>query len=280
MTLWYAAIVRIGGGIVGSFLRITVAVLVILVALGALTRGDFGVFLIVTSVLMGFLALTNTFGFRGWMSSLLRIRAGTTSTSQESPPVPQPSSTAVQRDEIKARFRSLPDRYMVAIDRLSDTEVAELSAALRRLQLEPGGALIPRRGETVIGCKRQVQRYEWKRLTIRQGGGGGWSWSVRVMPGLYLRRSFRSPAKSVQVRELNLVDTGILYLTTERLYFDGERNISIWYDKLDSLPQWSKEGFLVLQHGEKDVLVRVGDGQDAMAWAVVAGFLATCRDAG
>ena len=263
-----------------SFLRITVAILVILVALGALTRGDFGAFLIVTSVLMVFLALTDTFGFRGWISSLLRIRADTASTSQELPPVPQPSRTAVQRDEIKARLPSLPDRYTVAIDKLSDTEVAELSAALRRLHLEPGGALIPRKGETVIGCKQEARRYEWKRRTIRQGGGGGWGLSARVMRGVYLHQFFRSPAKSVQVRELNPVDTGTLYLTTERLYFDGERNISIWYDKLDSLPQWSKEGLLVLQHGEKDVLVRVGNGQDAMAWAVVAGFLATCRHAG
>ncbi|HXF56341.1 MAG TPA: hypothetical protein VNO34_01955 [Actinomycetota bacterium] len=186
----------------------------------------------------------------------------------------------MQRDEIKARLPSLPARYAVAIDKLSDTEVSELSAALRRLHLEPGGALIPRKGEIVIGCKRKGRRYEWKRRTIRQGGGGGWGLSARLMRGLYLHRFFRSPAKSVQVRELNPADTGTLYLTTERLYFDGERNISIWYDKLDSPPQWSKGGFLVLQRGEKDVLVRVGDGQDAMAWALVASFLATCRRAG
>lgn len=186
----------------------------------------------------------------------------------------------MQRDEIKARLPSLPDRYTVAIDKLTDTEIAELSAALRRLHLEPGGALIPRKGETVIGCNREVRRYEWKRRTIRQGGGGGWGLSVRVMRGVYLHQFFRGPAKSVQVRELDPTDTGTLYLTTERLHFDGERNISICYDKLDSLPQWSKEGLLVLQHGEKDVLVRVGNGQDAKAWAVVAGFLATCRHGG
>ncbi|GEM_PF-4235885 len=263
-----------------SFLRIAVAVFLSLVVFGALTRGDFGAFLIVTSVLIVFLALTDTFGFRTWLSSRLQRQAGTTSTSPDLPTVSQASGTAVQRDEIKARLSSLPDRYTVAIDKLVDAEVAELSAALRRLQLEPGGALIPRKGETIIGCKREVHRYEWKHRTIRRGGGSGWGLSARVMRGVYLHHFFRSPAESVQVRELNPVDTGTLYLTTERLYFDGERNISIWYDKLDSLPQWSKEGLLVLQYGEKDVLVKVGDGQDAMAWAVIAGFLPTCRHAG
>jgi hypothetical protein len=96
----------------------------------------------------------------------------------------------VQRDEIKARLPSLPDRYTVAIDKLIDTEVAELSAALRRLHLEPGGALIPRKGETVIGCSgSRLPRHlptrwmrEETRATVQLRGGARWAAYPRQNP--------------------------------------------------------------------------------------------------
>ncbi len=79
------------------------------------------------------------------------------------------------------------------------------------------------------------------------------------------------------MQELKPTDTGTLHVTSERIAFDGGSNISIWFDRLDVLPQWSQEGFLVLQRGDRDILLKVGDGQDAMAWAVLAAFLVTSR---
>lgn len=259
--------------------RIAAWVLLALLLLVSTLQGNAGAAAVWGLLMVAFVLLTDTFGARTWIFRLLasqsaKARGGEGTHALTSPELP---AAVVKRNELKAALSSLPEPYRAAIDSLADSDVDQLVDALRRLRLESGGALLPRRGEAVIGYRRDIRRYKWKSRTIRQGGGGGWGWSLRLMWGLYMHRWHREPTTSIQVQELEPVDTGTLYLTSERIVFDGDSNISVWFDRLDILPQWSKQGFLVLQRGERDVLLKVGGGKDAMAWAVVTGFLVTWR---
>ncbi len=159
--------------------RMAVGALLAILLLGSVLEGNVGAAQASGLLLVAFVLVSDTFGARTRILKVLAPRRGEARGEEGAPALPSGKTTsgAGKRNDLKLQLSSLPEPFKAAIDSLADNDVDQLAAAVRRLRLESGGALVPKKGEAVIGYRRGIQRYEWKRRTVRQGGGSGWALS-------------------------------------------------------------------------------------------------------
>jgi hypothetical protein len=124
-----------------------------------------------------------------------------------------------------------------------------------------------KKGEELVWLFRDVALIEPKKRTHFEGGHGGFS--VRIMPGVYYRTGrFRGRPVSVVANEV--VDKGLMGVTTENLYYLGSRTARRTpYEKIIALTPYS-DGISVFEERSPDKPRTYVTGDGWFAYNLVA----------
>ncbi|MFZ5992084.1 MAG: hypothetical protein ACOYW9_09985 [Deinococcota bacterium] len=113
--------------------------------------------------------------------------------------------------------------------------------------LPPNAPILLQKGEKLAWVFQEVKLYEYRvhREYVSSGGGV----SVRVAKGVYLRSS-QVRTKPIVTERLELVDRGMLLVTTKHLYFHGKQAHRLALKKIVALDPY-RDGIEVHPDGAK-----------------------------